>query len=771
MPPPKRKSVPPPIDRPLSKAYLRQFSGWSNEWAPGVSDPTSLRTMENVFIDRDGSARVRPGLRSYLRDQGYAAELGDYGDIVGTHEVFFQDSGEKAYLFAYRTEDFIRFAAMVPLGLEHLQPVTLESLGFTIGPAGVTFTTATTYVKFLQVDNRIFALSNAGEELLYFEVGETKVAKKLYRQVRPTWTVGDKLTVKFPEKTWIDNNGDGDLDTLPTGVATVDMTDNTLITQKREELNHYFFGYFYTIYTEIGESAPSMVEVVRTSRPWIGWVFETPNADSEPSGTPTNNPYLAADQLVLILPEAVEEVATTLEAVGWNLYMMTWSDQDPVPTTAMKIGTKLLDGTTNSRWIAHTPAQDILMDNVPVPNSGLLTNFTTPPKAAQGLVAADRMILVNDITNPAMIRWTSREQGSYTDFTVHRGGGFKTLTSGNLFLTACVKLWQNPSSVDTLTILCDGVDGYSTGYYMAPATVATQSEQVQIMGFEETTATPGTTSPYGCEVVNNALFHPLDDVLMKSTATNYNINHKTMTDLIATSWARLQNKRRIVSSVLDNKIYFIVDNPDGEAVIDGNLGNEVWVLDTAAKNPLWNRWLVGGRSLRKVSVDGRVYMGIVTDQGLFYFDPEYGYDDVHVGNAVEQEPITWQLETNTQGANRAHDAWARVQQVNPMFTEFQGVIRYGIRGTDLNGKAVEIEKLFRQDTVLDPDAAPLNLEDQLLVRRDLKEWFFFASSVDGELSHGGISSVQYRYVPSTVNSEYENGSIETFEYGQSILAP
>jgi hypothetical protein len=53
-----------------------------------------------------------------------------------------------------------------------------------------------------------------------------------------------------------------------------------------------------------------------------------------------------------------------------------------------------------------------------------------------------------------------------------RGGGYKTLTSGNLFVPACVKLWQNPQSADTITILCLGVDGYSTAYYMAPASVS-----------------------------------------------------------------------------------------------------------------------------------------------------------------------------------------------------------------------------------------------------------------------------------------------------------
>ncbi len=780
MPPPKKRSVPPPIDRPLSKAYLREFSGWSNEWAPGVSDPTSLRLMENVLIDRDGAALVRPGMRSYLRHTDLTANFDVYGDIVGTHEVFFLANGDKAYLYAYRDGlGNVKFRAMVELDSTHLKSVSLESLGFTVG-AGVQFTLDTTYVKFLQVDNRIFALSNAGEEMHYFSVGAVKVAKNLQTVTRPAWTNADKLSIIYPEKAWIDSNSSGNVDTIPTAVPNGSRTVNSLITQDKA-LNVHFFGYFYTTYTEIGESAPSKVQTTRAARSWIGWEFETPNASNEPSGTETTNPYLAADQLVAVLPSAVATQAISEGALGWNLYMLTWSDQDAVPVTAVKLGTRLLDGSVHSRYIVHTPAQDILQDSVPVPNSGTLDNYTTPPKAAQGIVASDRAVLVNDVTNPALIRWTSREQGSYTDFTAHRGGGFKTLTSGNLYLTACVKLWQNPSSVDTLTILCAGVDGHSTGYYMAPATVSSQSEQIQIMGFEETTATPGTTSPYGCEVVNNALYHPLDEMLMKSTAMNYNINHKSMTELISDSWQRLLNKQNIVSSVLDNRIYLIVHNPEGEGLNANNLGNEVWVLDTAAKSPVWNRWLVGGRSLRKISVGGRLYMGIVTHQGLFYFDPNYRYDDVHDGTDVLQVPIPWKFETNTQGANRAHDAWARLQQVNPMFTEWQGTVEYGIRGVDLNGKTIEVKKIFQQPAIFNPDNLPLNVEDMLLIRRDLQEWFFFANSVileeiiDDEpvgvlaMSHGGISSVQYRYAPSTVNSEYENGSIETFEYGSSLF--
>ena len=38
--PPKTK-IPAPIDRPLSRAYLREFTGWSTAYPPGLSEPTS----------------------------------------------------------------------------------------------------------------------------------------------------------------------------------------------------------------------------------------------------------------------------------------------------------------------------------------------------------------------------------------------------------------------------------------------------------------------------------------------------------------------------------------------------------------------------------------------------------------------------------------------------------------------------------------------------------------------------------------------------------
>ena len=58
---PAKKSVPAPIDRPLSKAYLRQFTGWSTAYPPGLSDPASCRDMQNVMVDRSKGISVRPG--------------------------------------------------------------------------------------------------------------------------------------------------------------------------------------------------------------------------------------------------------------------------------------------------------------------------------------------------------------------------------------------------------------------------------------------------------------------------------------------------------------------------------------------------------------------------------------------------------------------------------------------------------------------------------------------------------------------------------------
>lgn len=1151
-----KKGLPAPIDRPLSRAYLREFSGWSTAYPPGLSEPTSLRVMENVDITRDGAARVRPGLR-YLSWQlppelAGGSILGLQYPIVGSHEAFYLNDGSKAYLLAYRlVTGYVRFVLWVAEG-PYAGQLSLDhpEIGFSV-PQGMDvldLSPATTYVKYLQIDNKIFALADGDQEMRMFEVGGTKIARKLSSIERPDWTVADKLTVVHPVHTWInsaissdrtnllknpsfetnmsnwstsskgktvrtddvpaqngvmsarieslpertnrvtnplrdpvtngfagwtsggsltaatvngspalrvdmtdpfegnmaettvsvtagavysltvdligksssvstfamevdwlDSSGDSlgiiegsissvsgpsteganfgpapagatsarvrmgrgeapgagawyaigkvlfaleseassffdgasganyfwtgaahasisvyhppqtvtltshkfatvantdyafsiyqradstartitatfrwlkpdgtaagtpDSDTLADAAGSWNRNDvigsytSSTMTQAQIEISvpsvargeyHYFdsalleksssvgtyfdgsladtstliyewngtahgstsrfrtmaapvaaptaatpaadtlisseaadndynVGFFYTFTNEIGESAASQVTVVRIKRKWTGWSWKPPKTSAAP-GEPDNtqpdvfDPILCADQLVAIMPQEVFTEAQLQGATAWNLYMVTWSDQDAVPVTAALLGTQKIAADSlygSAGWQRMTPVTaSVGNTSLPLPTANNRYNYSDPSHGRQGIVAADRMVIVNDPSDAAVIRWTSNQQGYYQDFTSRLGGGFKTLTSGNLQIPACVKLWQNPQSADTLTILTLGTDGHSTGYYMAPAQVASQSEAVNIMAFEETTATPGTTSPFGCEVLNNALYHPLDDVLMKSTASNYNINHKEVTEQIRNKWVALQSKIDIVSSQLDNRIYLIVNNPEGLPLEAGCKGNEIWVYDAGSEAGVWSRWLVQASSLRKIERNGRIYMSVVHPTGIYYFDPEYGLDDWvgFSGGIIATRPIPWKLETNTQGANRAHDAWAHLQQLTINVGNFQGTMRYGVRGFDLHGKPIHKEKLLRDLEA--PDLSlPWDLEDHLKVQRDMKEWFFFASSVEDEgqtlQSSGQISLVQYRYTPISVNVGYEYGSVETFEYSRFAARP
>ncbi len=382
--------------------------------------------------------------------------------------------------------------------------------------------------------------------------------------------------------------------------------------------------------------------------------------------------------------------------------------------------------------------------------------------------------MVKDPTAAAVIKYSSNQQGDYTNFSAAKGGGYKTLTSGNLYIPACVKLWQNPQSADTLTILCKGTDGHSTSYYMAPAQVTSQSDTTNIMGFEETTATPGTVSPYGVEVFNNTLYHPLDEQLMKSTASNYNINHKSMTDQIENLWLRFATKEKMISSQHDGRLYYIVNNPDGETLMAGCNGNEIWVLDAGAEKGTWSRLLIQATSLRKIEQGGKMYMSVSRPDGLFYLDPLYYRDDYVVPGAltVLSRPIPWRAETNTQGANRAHDAWAHLQQVGLSLGNFHGRMKWGVSGWDLNGQPVNKSKIISVPESVEPNFAPFDRDDALEILRDMQQWFFYASSVeiDGVTAESGgqINSVQYRYTPVSVNVGYEWGSVETFEYGRSL---
>jgi hypothetical protein len=1162
--PPKAK-IPAPIDRPLSRAYLREFTGWSTNYPPGVSDSTSLRVMENMLVQRDGSIRIRPGLRylSYVTVPTEEAPVGQAiaNRIIGTHEAFFLNDGSKAYLFAVREADGLVGFRVLAQTTAGQVVISLTDAGFSIpqgesGEGGINMDARTTYVKYLQIDNKVFALSDAGLMIRQFTVGSTKTAKRLYPISRPEWATADKLEVVHPEAAWV-NSGDltntrynrainptfetnltnwtpgggtavyrtggvtpkvgtwtvrltseptrtnlmprtlynavatgiagwtqvsaagtastdtprnalkvavdpgkagtravvygpylavaagkdyefsfdlvdvtnlkafgviaryynsanvqvgsdiyhaqglaenrhvvynmrpptgasklriffygdrnaaagaasfsvknllhcpeaeastffyggsganyfwdgavnasasyyhpprdvsirtsvygsrpiqytasayirgtvprsGRVDfsfystnalistsqgpartetaadweravhtaTAPAGTTNVLMwvvfpavprgeyhyvdavlieeaaaaggyfdggsgdtpalqhnwnttahasysrqraysvgttvpkaaakTANTLRSNAAAK-NTYNFAFFYTISNELGESAASPVTIVKAQRSWSAWQWEIGNAAAEPGGTETADPVRCADQLVAIMPPDVFASAIAAGATQWNLYMYTWNDQVTVPVTAMRIATRPLDQDSlygSDGWARATPSMTEAGDEIAtIPTRNTRQNFTDPSRGGQGLVAADRMVIVKDPASPAVIRWTSNQQGSYTDFTASRGGGYKTLTSGNLYVPVCVKLWQNPQSADTITILCKGVDGANTTYYMAPSQIAQQSEAVNVMGFEETTACPGTVAPYGVEVFNNALYHPLDDMLMKSTANNYNITHKGQTDRIENRWQELTRKEWIISSIHDNRLYYIVHNPSGEPLEEGCNGNEIWVFDGGSGGAeggggTWSRYLIQAHSLRKVDQAGQLRMSVVRPDGIFYFDDYYGFDDyVDQSGAVMTRAIPWKIETNTQGANRAHDAWAHLQQCNITLGSFSGGMRFGIRSYDLHGKPVEISK---ETFNFEPEASPVyeelvrgrlhfDIEDYLLIRRDLKEWFFFAESLTDDAglvrpSAGEITLVQYRYSPVSVNVGYEYGSIETFEYRRAEQA-
>jgi len=170
------------------------------------------------------------------------------------------------------------------------------------------------------------------------------------------------------------------------------------------------------------------------------------------------------------------------------------------------------------------------------------------------------------------------------------------------------------------------------------------------------------------------------------------------------------------------------------------------------------------------SVRNRARLVVGMADGLFYLDEEARLDDyVPAGETtVLKRPIPWYFETNTQGANRAHDAWAHLQGLLVTFGSFSGTLRYGVSGHTVNGTRLEIEKEFAYVRPVDEALPEWDVEDQLLVRRDLKEWTFFAGSVEDEPSWGEVCAVQYRYTPVSVNIGYEFGSIETFEYGSRV---
>ena len=775
-----RKTTPPPIDRPLSKAYLREFKGWSTAYPPGMSDPASLKSMHNCVIDADQGLRIRPGLRAVLNPT-HAAALP--GPIIGSFEHFWYGPGVKGLLFAIRAPAAVEFRVAKWNAMTKLFDIETTATRFT---STVTLSTDTTYIKWVQINNRVFALAettNEADTWVVFDVAAESGNRVFQPQDldRPAWNTADRPVVTLPAASWY-GPGAGNLTAYASrgaNPAAQAPAAGTLIDSTPAD-NVYFIGFFYTFANEIGESAPSQVAATAVQRASYAWQMTA----TDRGGTASED---AADQLVVTIPGAVWTAARAKGARECRLYVMLWTDQEAYPVQGQLIGIKTVtaDGSaaanTGENWMSMHPLTVMQEAMAALPSGDPFTreihNSSTPHAAANGLVAADRLFMVYNKAEGAegaRLRWSSNYQGEYTNFSVALGGGFKTLTSGNLFHPVAVKLWQNPQSVDTVTVLCEGLDGEGTAYYMTPnSTINTMSQAVLIMGTEETTATPGTVSPFGVEVLNNALYHPLDNNIMKSTANNYNINHAMMADAIQNVWREipLADKRKIVSSQMDSKLYYLVRSPDAIAWSDDteSNGNQVWICDTA-QTGIWSCWDVAGTSLRKLEIEGQLFMALTSGKGIFIFDPEADEDDELVGAAWVKRGIPWSIETNTQGANRAHDAWAYLQQMEVTFGNFTGECEYGIRGVDVNGNWLDLNKIYRSPTEREHD--PLVRYDQadyLRIERTLKEWTFYWRSLEKpkRKTYGSISFVQYRYTPATVNVGYAYGSVETFEYGRS----
>lgn len=695
--------VPAPIDRPLSKAYLREFKGWSTSLSPGLSDPASLRQSENVLIGRDGSARIRPAMRNVFGDH-----WGDAGDFAGVWETYFNADGEKCILFPMRLDDGSwTFRSSQYLGSRYEPPVSLPTAGFADG-AAATFTSATNHVKMLQMDNKIWVLSDT-ERLFIINVGATKSVKKF-------GAVVDKPVTPVVAPTTITFSG----------------TDHHCLV-------------FITYTNEIGETMPSPI---------------VENFVSAPS------PLWAAGSKIRVTPDAADlTAARNAGATGYNVYYVEWASQGVAPVEAMQVGINV-----TAAFFDVTPASLMSTGSsrlLPNPND---INTAVAPVCSNGIVAADRLVLVGDGENSARVRWSANETGFYGSMDTAHGGGYKTLTHGELQVPAAVVLWQNPQSVDTLTVLNQGVDSFSTSYYMSPATITSQSETTQIMSFEQTNGTPGTVSPFGARCYNNAMYHPLDDQIMKSTANNYNVTHKSMTEAIRDRWQLLRNKHRIHSEEHDGRLYFVVDNPDGVEVPAGCRGNEIWVLDAVNATDgggSWSRLLIPAYELKRIELNGRIYLAVIRPESIYFLD-ELAWMDEHQG---DETAIPWFLQTNTQGVNRQHDQDSRMQQVTPTFGNFFGTCRYGISAWNVDGKPVDLNKVYRQPVTVDFSENPLSWdhEDALLVREGVQEFYFNAGSIEDENgvtlpSYGQISNVQYRMMPLSTNVGYERGSVETYEY-------
>ena len=224
--PPKQKT-PAPIDRPLSRAYLREFTGWSNEFTPGLSDPSSLRIMENLEITSEGAAKIRPGLQP-LRTAGYNGynvlePLPGTLAIISKFELYYDESGNELYLCALSSIALNGWAQHVTFGVFDPRLATISVMDEDhfegADDSAHRFSAATTRVTFLQLDNKIVALSDAGEDAIIFWVGETKKVER-FREVHAG--VGGVM-MRVPRKAWVETGREAGDSPFPVTPATGDL--------------------------------------------------------------------------------------------------------------------------------------------------------------------------------------------------------------------------------------------------------------------------------------------------------------------------------------------------------------------------------------------------------------------------------------------------------------------------------------------------------------------------------------------------------------------
>ncbi len=153
------------------------------------------------------------------------------------------------------------------------------------------------------------------------------------------------------------------------------------------------------------------------------------------------------------MPEEVFDAALAAGAIKWTLYMYTWSDQEAFPVAAIQADTQDLDESSTygvQSWLRITPEQAVISSNVAaIPTRGSRINASYPSHGGQGIVAADRMVMVLDPNEQAVAAVESSNlQGSYIDFSPEQGRRVQDAHVWKLYIPACVKLWQNPQSVD-----------------------------------------------------------------------------------------------------------------------------------------------------------------------------------------------------------------------------------------------------------------------------------------------------------------------------------